>query len=273
MYDSYTFLMTTPTTESGHPKASDTPKRRPGPAGSVIKEDLHSALVDKLGLAIVTKEYPPQSLIHMADLEERFGVSRSVVREVIRVLSSMGLVTSKRRLGTVVQPERDWNLFDAAVIRWRLASDQRLEQLRSLSDLRVAIEPHAARLAAQQAPSSSASELVGLSARMWAAAQVGHIDEFLELDIKFHSLVLEASGNPMFAQLHSLVTEILVGRTEHGLMPLTPDHEALQFHVDVATAIQHGDADGAQAAMTKIVYQSIEESSTIWDQAHSGNQG
>lgn len=241
----------------------------PNPAemvGSGIKEDLHTALVEKIGLAIVTKVYLPHSLIHMADLEQSYGVSRSVVREVMRVLSSMGLVASKRRLGTVVQPESEWNLFDAAVIRWRLASDQRLEQLRSLSELRVAIEPHAARLAAQHATLDAASDLVGLSARMWAAAQGNNVDDFLELDIQFHSLVLEASGNAMFAQLHALVTEILVGRTIHGLMPSTPNHEALQFHVDVATAIQQGDADGAQNAMAKIVEQSIEETSIIWDQ-------
>lgn len=260
--------MTTQMSEPAPPKASETFLRSHGLTGPIVKEDLHSALMDKLGLAIVTKEYPPHSLIHMTDLEERYGVSRSVVREVIRVLSSMGMVTSKRRLGTVVQPEREWNLFHAAVIRWRLASDQRLEQLQSLSDLRVAIEPHAARLAAQKASLPAASELVRLSAGMWAAAQVGNIEEFLELDIAFHSLVLETSGNPMFAQLHTLVTEILVGRTEHGLMPPTPNHMALQFHRDVAQAIQHGDGEGAHEAMAKIVEQSVEESSVIWEQAH-----
>lgn len=260
--------MTTPPVGPELPPHPSSSKRHSGSGPSTSGEDLHSALVEKLGLAVVTKEFPPQSLIHMADLEERYGVSRSVVREVIRVLSSMGLVASKRRLGTVVQPEREWNLFDPRVIRWRLASDQRLDQLKSLSELRVAIEPHAARLAAQQATLSMASDLVSLSAQMWAAAQSGRIDDFLEMDIKFHSLILEASGNAMFAQLNSLVTEILVGRTEHGLMPHTPNLEALQFHVDVATAIQHGDSDGAHAAMARIVEQSVEESSVIWERAH-----
>ncbi|WP_449374054.1 FadR/GntR family transcriptional regulator [Arthrobacter psychrolactophilus] len=262
--------MTTPMADPGQSDASEISARHPRLPSSAGKEDLHSALMDKLGLAIVTKEFPPHSLIHMTDLEEHYGVSRSVVREVIRVLSSMGMVASKRRLGTVVQPEHEWNLFDAAVIRWRLASDQRLEQLKSLSDLRVAIEPHAARLAAQQATLPAASELVSLSARMWAAAQVGNGEEFLELDIAFHSLVLETSGNAMFSQLHTLVTEILVGRTERGLMPLTPNHEALQFHQDVAKAIQHGDSDAAYSAMAKIVEQSVEETYDIWEQTHLG---
>lgn len=260
--------MTTPPVGQALSTHPTTSRRRSGPLPSTSGEDLHSALVEKLGLAVVTKEFPPQSLIHMADLEERYGVSRSVVREVIRVLSSMGLVASKRRLGTVVQPESEWNLFDPCVIRWRLASDQRLEQLKSLSELRVAIEPHAARLAARQATLGMASDLVSLSAQMWAAAQSGRVEDFLEMDIQFHSLILKASGNAMFAQLNSLVTEILVGRTEHGLMPHTPNLEALQFHVDVATAIQHRDSDGAHMAMAKIVEQSVEESSVIWGRAH-----
>lgn len=260
--------MTTPPAGLASPINPTPAKRRTVPAAPTSREDLHSALVDKLGLAIVTKEFPPQSLIHMAALEERYGVSHSVVREVIRVLSSRGLVISKRRLGTVVQPESEWNLFDPSVIRWRLASDQRLEQLKSLSELRVAIEPHAARLAAQHATFTMASDLVSLSAQMWAAAQSGRVDDFLEMDINFHSLILSASGNAMFSQLNSLVTEILVGRTERGLMPHTPNQQALQLHVDVATAIQHGDSDEAHTAMARIVEQSVEESAIIWERAH-----
>ena len=68
----------------------------------------------------------------------------------------------------------------------------------------------------------------------------------------------------MFSQLHNLVTEVLTGRTEHGLMPHLPHHEALQLHVDVASAIQRGEADAAHAAMSRIVEQSTEEMGDIW---------
>ena len=68
----------------------------------------------------------------------------------------------------------------------------------------------------------------------------------------------------MFSQLHNLVTEVLTGRTEHGLMPHLPHHEALQLHVDVASAIQRGEANAAHAAMSRIVEQSTEEMGDIW---------
>ncbi|MGO4383588.1 FadR/GntR family transcriptional regulator [Specibacter sp. RAF43] len=250
-----------------------TPKHTPGaesaaPPPVPPRGYLHSALVDKLGLAVVTRDFPPNTVLSIEELEARYGVSRSVIREVIRVLSSLGLLASRRRLGTVVQPKSGWNLYDAHVIRWRLASDARLEQLRSLSELRSAIEPQAAKLAALRASLADASDLVSLSAKMWAAGHASRMDEFLALDVLFHAKVLQSSGNEMFAQLNDVVAEVLKGRNEHGLMPHTPNRLALQFHVDVAGAIQRGDGDAAHAAMTKIVEQSIDETAVIWQKDH-----
>ena len=226
--------------------------------------DLHSLLVQKLGLAIAEGTLAPHSILRLDELEAQHKVSRSVVREATRVLSSKGMLESRRRLGTVVQPEENWNAYDPQVIRWRLASSRRLEQLQALNELRGAIEPHAARLAAERASWDAGSDLVSQAARLWAAGQRGDGDEFLRLDIKFHAAVLKASGNPMFSQLQSLVTEVLTGRTEHGLMPHLPHHEALQLHVDVASAIQRGEANAAHAAMSRIVEQSTEEMGDIW---------
>ncbi|MDN4644549.1 FadR/GntR family transcriptional regulator [Arthrobacter sp. PsM3] len=226
--------------------------------------DLHSVLVHKLGLAIAEGTLAPHSILRLDELEAQYKVSRSVVREATRVLSSKGMLESRRRLGTVVQPEDTWNAYDPQVIRWRLASSKRLEQLQALNELRGAIEPQAARLAAERASWDAGSDLVARAARLWSAGQQGDQDDFLRLDIEFHAAVLKASGNPMFSQLHKLVTEVLTGRTEHGLMPHLPQHEALQLHVDVASAIQRGEANAAHAAMSRIVEQSSEEMGDIW---------
>ena len=231
--------------------------------------DLHQVLVQKLGLAIAEGTLAPLSILRLDELEAQHGVSRSVVREATRVLSSKGMLESRRRLGTVVQPEEAWNLYDPQVIRWRLASSRRLEQLQALNELRGAIEPQAARLAAERASWDTGSDLVSLAARLWAAGQRGHQDEFLRLDVEFHAAVLQASGNPMFSQLQNLVSEVLTGRTEHGLVPHLPRNEALQLHVDVASAIQRGEAGAAHAAMSRIVEQSTEELGRIWSRHHT----
>jgi DNA-binding FadR family transcriptional regulator len=230
--------------------------------------DRHATLVESLGLAIADGRLAPNSILRLDELEGQQKVSRSVVREAARVLSSKGMLESRRRFGTIVQPEEAWNLYDPEVIRWRLASSRRLEQLQSLNELRGAIEPQAARLAAGRAGWDAASELVALAARLWAAGQRGDQGEFLRLDVEFHAAVLKASGNAMFAQLQDLVTEVLTGRTQHGLMPHLPHHEALQLHVDVASAIQRGEAAAAHAAMSRIVEQSTEEMKHIWSEHH-----
>jgi DNA-binding FadR family transcriptional regulator len=177
----------------------------------------------------------------------------------------MGLVASRRRVGVQVLPAMKWNLYDPQVIRWRLASPARTAQLQSLTELRTAIEPEAARLAALRAPLAGASELMGLAGKLWAAGQANDEETFLTLDIQFHRLVLSSSGNEMFAKLNTLVEAVLTGRTQYGLMPRHPHQEALQLHVDVASAIQRGNGDDAQAAMLGIMQLAFSEMSSIWE--------
>ncbi|WP_284302799.1 FadR/GntR family transcriptional regulator [Mobilicoccus caccae] len=221
--------------------------------------DLHQHVLDALGLDITAGRLAPGQVLSIDALSEQLEVSRSVVREAIRVLTSMGLVQSRRRVGTVVRAASGWSLFDPTLIRWRLAGRDRLDQLHALTELREAVEPMAARLAAERADGQDRSELVALAARLWEAGMSGEPERFLEIDVEFHDALLRASGNPMFAQLGSTVTEILAGRTRHGLVPAIPQQAALQDHVDVATAIQRGDADAASDAMNRIVRRSNEE--------------
>lgn len=241
------------------------------PALSTALEDrtaqtgLHARLLDRLGLAICGDDLETGSVVRIDQLQARYGVSRSVVREAIRVLASMGMVSSRRRVGVQVLPATHWNLYDPQVIRWRLASPLRIAQLRSLTELRTAIEPEAARLAARRASLDDASELMGLAGKLWAAGQSNDAESFLILDILFHRLILSSSGNEMFAKLNTLVEAVLTGRTRNGLMPPHPHEEALQLHVDVASAVQRGNDDDAHAAMLAIMQRTFNEMSSIWD--------
>jgi len=235
-------------------------------SNSSTLKGLHARVVDMLGLAVCSGELASKSVFRIEELEERYGVSRSVVREAIRVLASMGMLASRRRVGVQILPASEWNLYDPQVIRWRLASPARIAQLRSLTELRTAIEPQAARLAAIRAPLADASALMGLAGKLWAAGQADDPEMFLELDIEFHRLVLAASGNEMFAKLNSLVAEVLTGRTNYGLMPRHPHNEALQLHVDVASAIQRGNPEAAHEAMLGIMERAFTEMSSLWDE-------
>jgi DNA-binding FadR family transcriptional regulator len=243
----------------------DGEEARPGSRG------LHARVLEMLGLALAGQEFPTGTVMKIEDIERRFGVSRSVIRESVRVLESMGLVASRRRVGVLVLPPSEWNLYDPQVIRWRLASKARITQLRSLTELRTAVEPEAARLAAVRAPLINASNLMGLAGQLWAAGEAGDQDLFLSLDTEFHRLVLSSSGNEMFAKLDGLVSAVLAGRTHHGLMPTHPHVEALQLHVDVASAIQRGAPDAAKASMLRIMERTMSEMSSIWESPHQNS--
>ena len=233
---------------------------------------LHARVLDTLGTAICRGALEPGTVLFIDDLAEQHTVSRPVVREVLRVLSSMGLVESRRRVGTIIQHPRGWNVYDPLVIRWRLAGAGRIGQLRSITELRSAVEPAAACLAAERAEPREASELVALAARMWEAGQAGEMDLFLALDIEFHHRVLAASRNEMFEHLHQAIAEVLTGRHAYGLMPHHPHVDALQMHVDVAQAIQRRDLETARASMVRIMERTMDETKAIW-QEQTGTPG
>lgn len=227
--------------------------------------DLRDLVLDTLGREICAGIIAVGTTFTTESIESRFHVSRPVVREALRALEALGLIEAKRRVGVRVMPATRWNAYDLQVIRWRLAGPSRVAQLRSLTELRGAIEPAAARLAAIRVPLNEAGELVGLAGRLWAAGKQGDAAEFLRLDLQFHQMILRLSGNEMFEQLHHLVEEVLRGRAQYNLMPKYPATEALQWHVDIATAIQTGNAEKASQSMVAITERALTEMSTIWD--------
>jgi len=180
------------------------------------------------------------------------------VREAVRVLESMHLVSSRRRVGITVLPSTEWNPFDRRIIRWRLDGPNRAEQLRDLGELRAGIEPTAARLAAHNASGDQCAALLGAVLGMSAAARSGDQDAYLQHDIDFHRTLLTASGNLLFRGLSGVVAEVLSGRTRHDLMPHTPNPVALRLHADVADAIQNRLGADAENAMRSIVLEASE---------------
>ncbi len=218
------------------------------PSGTV-----HDSILDDLGRRIVDGDLPAGARMLSIDLAERFDSSRSAVREAVRVLESLGLVGVRRKAGIVVLPARAWNVYSPLVIGWRLAGAGRLQQLHELSQLRSAIEPLAARLAATAADDAQRAAITGAVHGMLTHSHEATGTAYLEADLLVHTTVLEASGNPMLASLREVVAAVLTGRTEHALMPTEANVEALRLHQAVAFAIARGDAEGAAIAMASIV--------------------
>ncbi|MGC3000364.1 FadR/GntR family transcriptional regulator [Streptomyces sp. G35A] len=220
---------------------------------------LHGRVLDTLGPEITAGEYPPGSVLRTDELAQRFDVSRSVMREVVRVLESMHLVRSRRRVGVTVLPDREWNVYDPQVIRWRLAGADRARQLRSLTVLRSAVEPVAAGLAARNATAGQCAELTECALGMVAHSRGHQLEGYLVHDVAFHRVILTASGNEMFARLGDVVAEVLAGRTYHDVMFEDPDPAAVTLHVQVAEAVRGRDAARAEELTRRITVGALKE--------------
>lgn len=210
------------------------------------------AVVDELGFAIVSGRMPAGHVESVEAIVARTGVSRSVVREATRVLVAAGLFRASRRVGLRVLPASDWDTLDTRVIRWRLASGPTAAaaQVRELRDLRLAIEPEAASLAAARRTDEEATRLAAAARELRDAVSSA---AFLEADQRFHRLVLSASRNSMFARLHSVVDEALRERASRGAETFPPSARHVELHAAIAAAISAGDAGEAGTAARLLI--------------------
>lgn len=209
---------------------------------------LHGEVVAALGLRIIRGDYPPGLTIDIDSLEPEFGVSKTVIREALRVLGAKGLVDSRPKRGTFVRSRDAWSLLDSDVMRWRREAqrdDDRL--LADLSELRDAIEPAAARLAATRRTDEDLAKLESAFEAFAAAGQ--DIGRLVAADLEFHLLLLAATHNELYARLDVVIAHALEARNriqhhpEAGWMDPVPDHRA------VLDAVKAGDPDAAESAM------------------------
>lgn len=196
---------------------------------------MHGRVVEWLGLRIVSGEFAAGSqLPNEADLAASLAVSRGGVREAIKALAAKGLVEPRPRVGTRVLSRSEWNLMDRDVIDWH-GHTADLAFLNDLMELRLMVEPGAARLAAERANEQQITQLEAAYAGMAAHAELLPADEdaFVEADLAFHLTVLRASGNQLVEQLGRLLEAGLhhaLEATSHlpgGVMTTLPLHRTV----------------------------------------------
>ncbi|WP_172191578.1 FadR/GntR family transcriptional regulator [Actinomyces faecalis] len=210
-------------------------------------------VLDALGREIVSGRLRPGQALTLEEVQVRHGVSCTLARDCVRTLESLHLVESRRRVGIVVLPRRDWSALAPEVIRWQLQEDPQGPKIGGLTELRAAVEPVAAAAAARRATEEQRTRLLELAASIRACGQEGSVASYLDEDIAFHRLILQASQNDVFAVLAGVISEVLVARARMGGDSDVPRSEALNLHDRVAHAIASGDAEGAEEAMRALV--------------------
>ena len=213
-------------------------------------------IVQRLGQEIVCGVYGVQNPFPIeAELCKRLGVSRSVLREAVKMLTTKGLLNARPRQGTWVEPETNWNLLDPDVLRWFLQRKFSPTLLLEFTQVRLAIEPMAASMAARLATDEAKAAIIAALDRM-KAAERGE-DDPLESDIAFHVAILRASGNRFLTQMRDLIDVAL--RTS---IRLTNRRKGVRLasiadHQKVSDAILAGDAEGASRAMRELMLEAL----------------
>jgi DNA-binding FadR family transcriptional regulator len=244
---------------------------RPYP-GRGARRGLHREVVQQLGLRIVRGDHQPGDTLPRADaLAASMGVSRTVLREALKVLADKGLVESRPRAGTRVRDYGAWNLVDPDVIAWRRQAGPDLEFLRHLSEVRLVVETDAARLAALRA---DAEDLARIRRLIGVMEQVlADVAEYAAADLELHAAILHATHNPLLAQLADTLAEGLAASREVTRHRPGGHAYSLPLHVSLVEAIERGDADAAEAVMGTLVSRSMDDIELVLDGARRDGAG
>lgn len=220
---------------------------------------LHRRSLHQLGEAICLGQYRPGDVLPAEPiLGDRLGVSRIVVREVIKSLASKGMLEVRRKTGTIVLEPSCWSLFDPDVIAWRANTATMNEALaKELMELRSVVEPAACRFAAQRITDE---ERAGLRAALDAMRQAIDGDgDYVAADLAFHTVILKACRNQFVQQMQSALAAIL--RTSFEIVSGTPGGPArsLPMHQALCAAIEQRDPEAAERAARVIIDQAAHD--------------
>jgi DNA-binding FadR family transcriptional regulator len=215
------------------------------------RRGLHGAVVHEIGVRIVKGELRPGDTLPDNGALDEAGVSRTVVREAIKVLAAKGLVASRPKVGTRVRPRRDWNLLDPDVLAWQIEAGPDAHFLEQALELRRMIEPAAARLAAERASESQIAALYEAYEEMFAAGD--DLDAFMAPDLRFHSLLLEACGNELLEHMSGIFTAVLRTVFAYSSSSSRSYPRAARRHRAIVKAIEARDPDAAEQAVLRLI--------------------
>jgi DNA-binding FadR family transcriptional regulator len=216
-------------------------------------KSFHAAVVDRLAAMIIGEEQGMRSQLPTeAELCLSMGVSRTILREAVKTLAAKGMLITGPRTGTRPLPPSQWNLLDPDVIRWRLDAGVDQTFVRDIIELRLAIEPEAARLAGLRATHQDIDALQRAYGTMEKAVMTG-AGGYLEGDLAFHEAILTATHNQFYAALAPAVNALLGVSFRFSVKSRDSARSSLPHHKAVADAIAHGDGAGAESMIRALI--------------------
>lgn len=207
-----------------------------------------------LGIAIVTGQREPGTILPSeVDLAERLHVSRSAIREALRILTAKGLVDSRPKAGTRVRERNEWHLLDPLLLAWMFEGEPPRKFVHSLFQLRMIVEPAAAELAAI---SRSSQQLSRMGHALEEMAQHGLTsDEGQRADQQFHAIILEATGNELLVSLAASIAAAVRWTTFFKYRSSRQFSDPIPQHRLLFEAIANADPAAARQATIELVRQ------------------
>ncbi len=232
--------------------------------GSSLPTGAAKEAVSVLGRRIANDEYRQGEVMPTEpELAASLGVSRATVRDAIKVLSGKGLVRTARRYGTRVRPIEEWNLLDADVISWHAPTHPRIGQLfAETTELRCIIEPAAAALAAERATAAQVRTILEAANAMHPGED--DVAQMFAADCRFHSTVLDATGNLVMRQMRPVILSVLRISYEFGVLVVDGEPVTREGHIMVAEAIRDRDSARAKAEMEHMLQNNRRTAEAYW---------
>jgi DNA-binding FadR family transcriptional regulator len=216
------------------------------------RRSIHGRIAHELGQQILHGDLAPGEILPSETaLGQEFGVSRTVLREAIKVLAAKGMVESKTKIGTRVRERDQWNMLDPDVLSWSLASHEAESYATGVSEMRHILEPAGAALAAERA---TPQQLRRIRAAYDAMAATGaDLEAGIPHDLRFHQAILEATNNAFLASMGHVIESALA--FSFKLSAREPENKlhSLPLHKAVIDRIEARDPRGAQAAMLRLL--------------------
>lgn len=218
---------------------------------AIAVRNLHGQVVQELGRHIVSGALKPGDLLPREEtLAQRMVISRTALRESLKVLVSKGLIETRQKTGTRVRDPRHWNQLDADVLAWRCASMPTDDFVEKLVEMREIIEPAAAAAAAKR---RDATQLARIKAAYGAMDAAQDLDAWAQADLDFHESVLGAANNELLTSLFSVIETALGAYFLLSARTAVDFKYSLPQHLAVYDAIRLRRADVARAAMHGLI--------------------
>ena len=212
---------------------------------------LHLELARRIGEGILNGTYAPGTLLpNEAEWGVMFGASRTAVREAIKTLNGKGLLLSRPKIGSRVEPRERWNFLDRDVLAWHCAALDKRSLLASVQEVRRILEPGAAALAAAK---RSEAQLQRLQVALTAMREARSAEDMVAADVEFHLALIAAANNELLIPLGIVIEQAL-----HQMFDYTSRHNpdplnVIPLHKAVVEAVRGGDPAAAAAAVATLL--------------------